>query len=277
MPAFTTFVSEDVLILTKTYPTPSRQYRETSCIAGVTRKGAMRRLFPIPFRLLQGADQFAKWEWIRIQTGAKTSDPRPESRKIETDAIIRLSETVDASDGWAKRLPIIEPHLVSDPDALEARRRLTGETLGFVEPSRCVALEITAADTSDWSPDELVKLRADGLFDSDEVRNRTELRKVPFDFRYRYECLTPEGPKEFRHKVTDWELGALYWKCWQNHGPQGWEASFRKRAETWFFAERRMLFLLGTMLAHPHRWLIVGLVYPPTPPAPPNEQQLDLL
>lgn len=277
MPSSTSFVSEDVLILTKTYPTPSRQYRETSCVAGVTREGAMRRLFPIPFRLLQGTDQFAKWEWIRIQAGAKTSDSRPESRKIETDAIVRLRELVDTAEGWTKRLPIIAPHLVSDPDVLEARRRLTGETLGFVEPSRCVALEITAAESSDWSPDELAKLRADGLFDSNEVRNRTELRKVPFDFRYRYECPTPEGPKEFRHKVTDWELGALYWNCWKNHGPAGWEAAFRQRAESWFFTERRMLFLLGTILAHPHRWLIVGMAYPPKPPALAHERQLDLL
>ena len=277
MPAATSFVSEDVLILTKTYPTPSLKYRETSCVAGVTREGALRRLFPIPFRLLQGADQFAKWEWIRIKSGHKTSDTRLESRKIETDAIVRLRESVDANDGWSKRLPIIAPHLVSDPAALEARRRLTGETLGFVEPSRCLALEITPTESPDWTREELEKLRADGLFDSDEVRNRTELRKVPFDFRYRYECPTPDGPKEFRHKVTDWELGALYWNCWQNHGPEGWEAAFRQKAERWFFDKRRMFFLLGTMLAHPHRWLIVGLVYPPTPPSTPKERQLDLL
>lgn len=276
MPA-SEFFTEDVLILTKTYPTPSKQYRETTCVAGVTRDGAMRRLFPIPFRLLQGEDQFKRWEWVRLKLSTKTSDRRPESRKIETDSIIRLREVIDTSGGWGKRLPFVQPHLVSDPDVLEARRRITKQTLGFVEPTRCIALEITPAEDEDWTADELAKLRADGLFDSAEVRNRTELRKLPFDFRYRYECMTAEGPKEFRHKVTDWELGALYWNCMRDHGPEGWEAAFRKKAEKWFFESRRLLFLLGTMLAHPHRWLIVGVIYPPTPPPPPAQQQLDLL
>ncbi len=271
------FFTEDVLILTKTYPTPSKQYRETTCVAGVTREGMMRRLFPIPFRLLQGEDQFKRWEWVRVKLSTKTSDRRPESRKIETDSIIRLREEVDTSDGWVKRLAVIRPHVVSDPDALEERRKTSKETLGLVEPSRCIALEITSAESADWTEDELAKLSADGLFDSADVRNRTELRKVPYDFRYRYECITADGSKEFRHKVTDWEFGALYWNCMRRHGPSGWESAFRDKVERDFFTKRRLAFLLGTMLAHPHRWLIVGVIYPPTPPPVPREQQLDLL
>ena len=44
-------VEERVLILAKTYPSPSAHHIETSCVAGITEAGQMRRLFPVPYRL----------------------------------------------------------------------------------------------------------------------------------------------------------------------------------------------------------------------------------
>ena len=57
-------ITEDLLILMKTYLSPSSQYRETTCVAAVNSQGDMRRLFPVPYRLLTGDAQFKKWEWI---------------------------------------------------------------------------------------------------------------------------------------------------------------------------------------------------------------------
>lgn len=272
----TGFATEDLLILTKTYPTPSQQYRETTCVAALTQEGDLRRLFPIPFRLLAGEDRFKRWEWVRMKLSRKTSDARPESRKIEIDSIVRLGDFLDTSRGWARRLALIERHKVSDPDTLEERRKTTGETLGLIEPIRCISLEIAAVDNPEWSAAEGEKLRAEGLFDTAEARARTLLRKVPFDFHYRYVCETPHGQKEFRHKVTDWEFGALYWNCVNRHGSKGWEAAFRDKVEHDFFSSRRLLFLLGTMRFHPHRWLLVGVVYPPKPQGVVPSPQLDL-
>ena len=272
----TGFTTEDLLILTKTYPTPSQQYRETTCVAALTKEGELRRLFPIPFRLLAGEDRFKRWEWVRMKLSQKTSDARPESRKIEIDSIIRPGDFVDTSRGWIRRLELIERHKVSDPDTLEERRRTTGETLGFIEPARCVSLEITPVDNPEWTPAEVEKLRAEGLFDTAEARTRTLLRKLPVDFHYRYECETPQGRKEFRHKVTDWEFAALYWNCVNRNGPKGWESAFRNKVERDFFSSRRMVFLLGTMRFHPHRWLLVGVVYPPKRPDVVPSPQLDL-
>lgn len=44
---------ERILILAKTYPSPSAQYMETSCVAGISQDGSMRRLFPVPFRMVE--------------------------------------------------------------------------------------------------------------------------------------------------------------------------------------------------------------------------------
>ena len=76
---------ERLLILTKTYPSPSAKYRETTCVAAINEDGEMRRLFPIPFRFLDGTQQFRKWEWIEATAMPPSDDHRPESRRIDVD------------------------------------------------------------------------------------------------------------------------------------------------------------------------------------------------
>lgn len=55
---------ERILILAKTYPSPSAQHVETSCVAGINEQGAMRRLYPLPFRLIEEGQKLKKWQWI---------------------------------------------------------------------------------------------------------------------------------------------------------------------------------------------------------------------
>lgn len=49
-----------ILILCKTYPSPSAKHVETSCVAGLDEAGHLVRLFPVPFRLIKDAQQFQK-------------------------------------------------------------------------------------------------------------------------------------------------------------------------------------------------------------------------
>ena len=98
-------VKEELLILAKTYPSPSTTYRETTCVAALNRAGQMRRLFPVPYRLLDGRDQFVKWEWIKASTSTTGGDARPESRRINADSIERSSNVIKIKDGdWSERL-----------------------------------------------------------------------------------------------------------------------------------------------------------------------------
>ena len=53
-----------ILILCKTYPSPSGKHVETSCVAGMEEGGQLIRLFPIPFRLIDDQKQFRKWQWV---------------------------------------------------------------------------------------------------------------------------------------------------------------------------------------------------------------------
>ena len=79
--------------------------------------------------------------------------------------------------------------------ALEARRQATGETLGFLRASKIIELKITPIKQADWTEADKIKLTQDGLFDSLEIKQRHALRKLPFDFHYRYECATTGTPR----------------------------------------------------------------------------------
>ena len=267
-------VPEELLILTKTYPSPSTKHRETTCVAAVTCTRQMRRLFPVPFRLLDGQARFQKWEWIKARVTRSTGDQRPESRRIDAGSIVRSGTIIQIKRGdWSERLAWLEPHIVPSFSALEARRQATGETLGFIRPSRILGLKITPVKDVDWTEADRLKLSQDGLFDAPEVKSRPPLRKLPFDFHYRYECATPAGVELHTHKLVDWEAGALLWRCQQDYGP-GWEAKFRQRFDQ-EFAGKDLLFLMGTIHRFPDQWLIVGIVYPPKRP-PARDAQLGL-
>ena len=175
---------------------------------------------------------------------------------------------------WSERLKWISPHIVGGFQELEARRQKTGETLGFLRPLKLLELKITKLREIDWTDADKIKLTQDGLFDTQEIKARHPLRKLPYDFHYRYTSNSEGGEKEYTHKLTDWEVGALYWNCVKGYGP-GWESKFRQRLEV-EFKEKDLLFLMGTIHRFPDQWLIVGLVYPPKRPPEPAEQQLGL-
>lgn len=264
---------EDLLILTKTYPEPSAKYRETTCVAALTRNGAMKRIFPVRFRYFSGEQQFKKWEWINVSTKKSNDDHRPESFKIDFDSVIeRTGEKVDTKNDWAQRMPWLSPHIVSDFAALEERRQASGETLGIIRPHRVLDLTITAVKEIEWTEKEKSKLQSEGLFDTDEYK-RPLLRKLPFIFHYRYECETPNGIQSLRHMITDWEVGALFWNCYRSYG-DNWESPFRQKMEE-ELPSKDLMFLMGTVHRFPGQWLIVGLFYPPKPK--PGTGQLTLL
>jgi len=256
--------AERLLILTKTYPAPSTKHREISCVAALNADGKLRRLYPVPFRLLEGDQKFKKWEWIDAKVQRANDDQRPESHRIFVDTIQRKDEVLGTENNWEERRRWIEPHLQPSAEAIEERRSRSGETLAYLRPSRLLGLDIAAAREPDWTSEERAKLvhKQDGLFDTEEMRAKAQLRKLEHDFYYRYECETPAGPKVYRHKITDWEVGALYWNVRRSHR-EGWEKPFRQKLEAEFFTGKDLLFLMGTIHRFPDQWLIVGLAYPP--------------
>ncbi|RVJ58237.1 hypothetical protein [Sinorhizobium meliloti] len=255
-----------ILILCKTYPSPSGKYTETSCVAGMDEVGSLIRLFPVPFRLITKEQQFKKWQWIKAKVRKAKNDRRPESHNILIDTIIGAEE-VSAKREWTERrrlLSKLQPF--SDFGALEDSRKLTGRSIGLLRPARIVRLEIVPVAHPNWTDEELAKLEQEqqqgGLFDKADKRSiRATLRKLPYDFYYRYECDTAAGIRPYRHKIVDWEAGALYWNCFRRYG-QNWETGFREQLEK-RLPSTDLTLLMGNIHRFQDQWLIISLIYPP--------------
>lgn len=257
---------ERILILAKTYPSPSAQYVETSCVAGISQDGLMRRLYPVPFRMIEEGQQFKKWQWIDVRVEKATKDHRPESHKVYVDTI-NCGDVIDTRKEWASRWEWLDKIPAFDSfDDIESRRLEDGLSIALLRPKKLIALEITKARNQDWTDEEKEKLMREqmqgDLFSEAEAKRQVrELRKVPFDFYYRYVCDTPEGEKERKHKIVDWEAGALYWNCRRSHG-DAWQAPFRAKLEEQL-AGKDLMFLMGNQHRFQDQWLIISLVYPP--------------
>ncbi len=268
-----------ILILCKTYPSPSEKHVETSCVAGLEEGGQLIRLFPVPFRLIRDEQQFRKWQWINARIEKAGGDRRPESHKIFVDTIDCGEQPISTRNGWADRraalngLPVFE-----DFAAMERVRQDEGPTLGLLKPASIIALDITPTDKPDWTEEEHQKLiqneRQSGLFDAADAQNLAKLRKVPFNFHYRYTCQSGVETLIYRHKIADWEAGALYWNCRTRHG-DNWETPFRQKIGV-ALPSADLMFLMGTIHRFPDQWLIVSLLYPPKPAPPPAQQSFIL-
>ena len=175
------YIEERLLVLTKTYPIPSGSHIETTCVAAVNDKGEMRRLYPIPFRLLDQESQFRKWQWIEASIDRASSDKRPESYRVDVDSII-LKQSVDTKKGWAERRRLFQPHVSDSFSSLEARRISTNQSLGILRVSRLITLEIEANKELEWNEKRRGQLAQQGLLHSEDIKNRAELRKTPFRF-----------------------------------------------------------------------------------------------
>ena len=107
------------------------------------------------------------------------------------------------------------------------------------------------------------------FFDKTDAKSIATLKKVPFDFHYRYTC----GATGYRHKIVDWEAGALYWNVRRSNG-SSWEPAFRNKFED-ELPTKDLMFLMGTMHRFPDQWLIASLIYPPKqPPGQPRQGSL---
>jgi hypothetical protein len=271
---------ERILILAKTYPSPSARHVETSCVAGINKDGVMRRLYPVPFRMIEQDRQFKKWQWIEVGVEKAAADHRPESHKVDIGTL-EAKEEITTQKEWAERREWIDKMpTFGSYDEMEQARKNDGVSIALLRPKKVLRLEIEDARNKDWTNEEKEKLmRAQmqgDLFSEAQARQQVkELRKVPFDFRYAYVCDTPDGEKEHKHKVVDWEAGALFWNMHREHGATGWKDKFRAKLEGELIS-KDLMFLMGNQHRFQNQWLIISLFYPPKR-RPVDDRQMSLL
>ena len=246
-----------VLITVRTYPVPASSTIEASCTGGISKDGHWIRLFPVPYRFLEDDMRFKKWQWIDVEV-TKASDPRPESFKLKPDRI-QIVDAIGTKDGWRERRNLLKP--LMRPSMCQIRRERDergAPTLGLFRPDNIRRLTIEPA-AEQWTASQLQILRQDTLF---QKAPADTLEKLPFDFRYGFEC-AEANCRGHEMICTDWEMGQAYRRWRKEYGDNGWEQAFRQKFEADMIDKFDTHFFVGTVHQHPNNWIIVGLFYPP--------------
>ena len=253
----------EILILVKAAPQPSTTYGETVCVAGLlgpAERPTWIRLYPVPFRYLDGDRQFGKYQLIQVTTRGAGGDKRRESHKIVADSI-----TITGSlPTWARRSAWIErldtPTMCSLQEAV--KHDLNATSLAAVRPARPERL--TFEPSPGWSRDQLRKFevyRSQGtLFD--EIP-KPLLRPPRFRVRLRYRC---EEPSCAGHAQTiiDWELTALQAHHRYSSDAELCAAITHRFFEIPFAAKKDPLLFVGNQEDVRRRasFTVLGLYYP---------------
>jgi len=253
-----------VLITVKTYPIPSKKYDELVCTAGVTETGDFVRLYPINFRDLPYPRQHKKYQWIKIVAEKhKGRDVRKESFRPDCDSIEIIGEPIPSNPGnWKRRAMYALAKKSKSMEDLYDQQKKDRTSLGIFRPKIIHDL-IISPDNPEWPAKFLEALRQQRLF---EQRRKTLVapRKVPFKFHYSFECNDPRCKGNHRMMIEDWEVGALYWRV-IDQGASPEEAAQQVRRK--FFdkicgPDKDTHFYVGTILAYPKTWVVIGVFYP---------------
>ena len=249
--------TEQILIVVKTYPTPSAKSIEASCTAGITKSGEFIRLYPIPFRFLDDTQKFKKYQEIEARIRS-ASDGRPESHKVDPDSIKILGEPLSTANHWAERksrIGHLEKHCMC---CIQDEQQANGApTLGFFKPHEILGLTIEDS-SGEWTPVELEKLRQRSFWTPEDIE---DLEKIPYRFKYHFRCDHAEC-NGHRQSCTDWEMSQSY-RSWRATYGGGWQEKFIQKYETEMIERFDTHFYAGTVHQHPNSWILVGLWYPP--------------
>ncbi len=266
---------ERVLITVKTYPTLSQSHVELVCTAGFRENGSWVRIYPVPFRLMERGQQFAKWTWVELPLARRTKDQRPESFSPVDRDDITILDRIGTEDGWrARREWVLGRSRVSKSmaDLIDAAKR-DEQSLATYKPARMISLEWKKVPET---AEELAKVAAveeqlrqrDFLDSSAETEDFRPARRVPYEFSYRF---LDEAGKERKLRILDWEIGMLYWRSLDStDGDEDAALELvKRRYETEFFARDLHLFLGTTYEWHkraPNPWVVIGVFPLPHPP-----------
>jgi len=269
---------ERILITVKTYPTLSRKYGETVCTAGVREDGSWVRVYPVPFRRLDEAEQYRKFDWLECDLVKSRTDPRPETRHPTDMRQLVPAGHMGTEGNWRERRELLlgKATVHTRLQALIDGAKANTLSLAVFKPTRILDF-VWEEDAREWDAGKLADMRNQlnqGELFTEEAWRKTfqVIPKLPYSFSYRF---TDADGRESEMQVLDWEAGALYWKCLRRHGDEP-TALEKVRAKYLIeFSRTDLHFFLGTTqqfhFVAPNPWVIIG-VFPF-----PHERQMDLL
>ena len=250
-----------ILIVTKTYPSISRKYKETVCTAGVLLNDDEKpiqwiRIYPIRFRSLDLDKRYPRWSVISAEIERNTKDYREESFRIN-DSSIEIVRNINTKDNWKERKSLILPLEFSSVSEIINN----GKSLGIIKP-QSIRKYFYRKTSREWSS------RQQAIQDQlDLFEPSVELEKIPFQFCYDF--VAKDG-KSHKYSINDWEIMQLYRNCRNNSEQVSLEdkekealEKVRQKLEADFLMNKDLYFIVGNLKNHKNTFMIIGLFYPP--------------
>ena len=248
----------DVLVVVKAYPNPSKRYVETVCTAGIDiNNKKWIRLYPVPFRDLEKSRKFKKYDIIRVDVEKSSSDPRPESYKINSDSI-KVIRSISSKNGWKERKEYVLPMKVKSMCEIQRECKECGVSLGMIKPNR-VDL-IWEKVTQGWKSGVEEQYAQLSLFNP----QKQVIEKIPYVFRYKYYCENEPGCNGHSQCIVDWEIGESYRSWLKTYKTE--EKTLAKIKEKWIDKmcgdDRDTYFFVGNQHIF-KTFMVLGVFWPP--------------
>ncbi|MBT9159753.1 MAG: hypothetical protein DDT26_01016 [Dehalococcoidia bacterium] len=261
-----------VLITVKAYPLPSGKYTELVCTAGLLNGEKWIRIYPIPWTFLSDDKKYPKYSWIELDLVRNTSDFRLESYRPLNgiDEVISVTGQLGTADNWATRQQYVLQEVYTSMDELIHQARSNEpKSLATLKPLRIVDFVIEDKER-EWKAKWLAQAKQGNLFQLD-AKGQGKPRRLgpPLPYRYSYRFLTEGDTNPRKLMIEDWEIGALFWKCFRRTDGDEKAANelVRRKYLDEFVQTKDIYFFLGTTLAKHHisrnPFVIIGVFYPP--------------
>lgn len=235
---------ESILVLVKATPNWSTKYkRYVICTAGISQDNGWRRLYPMPWDVIQ-KNNIRIWDLIRVETTKPKSDPRPESRKVRINSVENLGCAIKDREDRRKCLQKLTDLSLDIP--MKEKR-----TMALIKPT------IFGFDIEKREEEVDQATLYGGVF-----------KKRPYadvGLYYKFKCsekgcsVCREVGKFHRMECFDWGANVLYRKYDD-------EKVAREKTRDMCFTRMKFdfdtWFALGTHSQYPFlKWMIVGLLW----------------
>lgn len=252
------FQAKRILVTVKAYPNPSSKHVETVCCAGIDlNTNQWIRLYPIPFRLLEGARQFEKYSIIEADCAKAVDDHRPESYKVNADSI-RVGPVLDTREKWKKRKDIIMPTLAESMCQVCKLGEEKKKTLAVIKPLE-IGFEWQEAKQKETEGEKQNSYKQLS-FTHAEIE---PIEKIPYDFYYTFKCTESSCPGH-RMLIIDWEIKQAFRNWRHKYKP---DVLLEKIKEKWLqgmcYKNTDPYFFVGNIHQFPKIFMVLGTFYPP--------------
>lgn len=243
--------TDECFILIKAHPRRSSNYFETVCCAGIGRDGKWRRQYPVPFRVLEGAQQFSRWDWVKYEYAVGKHDKRKESQKVDANTF-KVTGSIKKSERASFLNPLIRTSF--------AEADSNDESLTLLRPKK-IQLKYKEKSLEDLA--EETRKHAELANQLDFFAATTKAIKLcPLQFILYW---TDQDGKPHRHENDDWETSAAYNRFERQYGHDGAIEILKDKYEKQYFdaglvlgfsTHSRRNVTYGTK----NQWLLVGLI-----------------